>query len=111
MPKEPDQFSFQKPTEKSIVKAILRYLNTQPGFHWKTHGGAFSGKSGMPDVFYLEKRKNGGCLFLAMEVKVPGGKPTKLQAETLDQLRSAGAIATVVTSREEVKALLDNLRK
>jgi len=106
-----DSFSFQKPTEKSIVKAIIGYLNKQPGFHWKVHGGAFSAKAGLPDIFYFEKRKNGGAWVLALEAKCPGKKATKLQEETLKKLEQAGCVSVVVHDREEVKRLLESLRK
>lgn len=41
-----------------------------------------------------------------LEVKRPGGKPTKLQEATLGKWKAAGAIVGVVHSVEDVKELL-----
>lgn len=89
-----------KPTEKAVVNAIMRYLNQQPNCYVvKTHGSIYS--TGQPDLL--------GCYrgrMLALEVKRPGGKPTKLQMAMLKKWEAAGAIAAVVHSVEEVKGIL-----
>lgn len=89
------------PLEKSIVTAILKYLNSLPMCHAeKTHGGAFGAK-GKADIT--------GCLNgrrLELEVKRPGEKPTKLQSVVLAKWSAVGAISAVVTSVDDVKAVL-----
>lgn len=89
------------PSEKTIVNSIIRWLNQQPNCYVvKTHGSIYS--SGQPDLI--------GChhgRMLALEVKRPGNKPTPLQQAVLKKWEAAGAIAAVVTSIEEVKALLN----
>lgn len=59
------------------------------------HGGPFQ-KAGVPDLV--------GCVngrFFALEVKVPGEDPTKLQVKTMAKIRDEGGISTTVESPEE----------
>lgn len=87
--------------EKDIVAAILRLLKKRPRcFAWKTHGGMY-GTAGILDIIACM-----GGRFVALEVKQPGGKPTRLQEITLGKIREAGGIAAVVTSVEEAKQTL-----
>ena len=87
--------------EKDIVAAILRLLKKRPRcFAWKTHGGMY-GTAGIPDIIACM-----GGRFVALEVKQPGGKPTRLQEITLGKIREAGGIAAVVTSVQEAKQTL-----
>ena len=87
--------------EKDIVAAILQILKKRPRcFAWKTHGGMY-GTAGIPDIIACM-----GGRFVALEVKQPGGKPTRLQEITLGKIREAGGIAAVVTSVEEAKQTL-----
>lgn len=93
------------PLESTIVNSILRWLNKQPGVKAeKTHGGRY-GKAGKPDIT--------GCVRgqrFELEVKRPGGKPTKLQLKTLKEWEEAGSIAAVVYSLEDAKqALKDHI--
>ncbi|WP_273483645.1 VRR-NUC domain-containing protein [Desulforamulus ruminis] len=87
-------------TERSIVNTILKYLNSLPEcYAIKTHGGQYRG--GQPDIMGSFQGR-----FLALEVKRPGGKPTKLQMEILKKWAAAGAIAGVVYSVDEVQKLI-----
>lgn len=94
------------PREASIVRAILEYLNSLPGcYAEKTWGGPY-GNAGRPDI--------DGCIngrALKLEVKRPGGRLTKLQAERLARWRAAGAVAEVVCSVDDVKRLIERRRK
>jgi len=89
------------PLESSIVKSILKYLNTLPGcYAEKTWGGPW-GNAGRPDI--------DGCIngqTLKLEVKRPGGQLTKLQANKLARWKAAGAIAEVVRSVDDVKKII-----
>lgn len=91
------------PLEKNIVESIMRWLKTVPGcYAEKRHGSRFA--AGRPDIT--------GCIDgrrFEIEVKRPGRKATKLQEEMLRRWRSAGAIAGVVTSRDEVEELLGGI--
>lgn len=89
------------PLETSVVKAILKWLNSQPGcYAVKTRGDAR--QAGWPDII--------GCCdgkMLVLEVKRPGNnRLTALQEVTLDRWREAGARTGVVHSVDEVKQLL-----
>ena len=88
-------------TERDIVAAILRHLKARPRcFAWKTHGGMY-GTAGIPDII--------ACIdgrFYAFEVKLPGGRLTRLQDVTLNKIKAAGGVAVMVTSVDEVKQAL-----
>lgn len=89
-----------QPSEKAIVNAIKSYLDKLPGCYViKTYGSVYS--AGQPDLLGCYQGRT-----LALEVKRPGGKPTKLQAALLKKWGAAGAITGVVTSVEEVEELL-----
>jgi len=90
-----------KKPETFLRDRILRALRAErPGFWFVTHGSPLQ-MSGLPDIV--------GCWngrFVGLEVKVPGQKPTDLQAHRLREITSAGGIAGVVTSPEEALRLL-----
>lgn len=89
--------------EADIVKAILRYLETVPKcFFWKEHGGMY-GTAGIPDIIACINGR-----FYGFEVKTEDGRPTKLQESTIRKIKSAGGIALVVRSVDEVKAVIAN---
>lgn len=59
--------------------------------------------SGIPDLLCV---KHGRAVFF--EVKQPGKKPTELQKQRMHEIRTAGgAVAEVVTSRQEAERILD----
>jgi len=88
-------------TERAIVKAILAYLNGQPGCLARKRWGGGMGVAGDPDIDACIRGRS-----VQLEVKRAGEKPTPLQLKRLDEWRQAGAIAAVVTSVEDVKSLL-----
>jgi Holliday junction resolvase len=91
--------------EKEIVTAIMKYLNTVPRcFAWKTHGGMY-GRAGLPDIIACFNGR-----FVAFEVKTETGKPTKLQESTIAKINAAKGDARKVTSVNEVREILKNLR-
>jgi len=90
--------------ERDIVAAILRLLRKTPEcFAWKEHGGRY-GTAGIPDIIACFHGK-----FLAFEVKVPGGKLTKLQELTMQKINNAKGHAYKVTSAADVAAILQKL--
>jgi Holliday junction resolvase len=91
--------------EKDIVNSIMRYLKSVPGcFCWKQHGGQF-GTAGLPDIVCCCRGR-----FVAFEVKAEGGKLTKLQESTLTKIRDAKGEAFKVTTLQEVKEIVENLK-
>tara|TARA_B100000073_G_scaffold81024_1_gene61657 strand:- start:519 stop:824 length:306 start_codon:yes stop_codon:yes gene_type:complete len=94
------------PLEKSIVRAIKKSAKENGWLVFKWHGGQFS-QAGVPDLLCL---KNGNCVFL--EAKQPGKKPTQLQLDTMERIRSVGGVACfVVHSREEADNCLSEIEK
>lgn len=89
------------PTEKSIVKGILEYLNKLPGCKAIKFQGTIN-RAGEPDIFCCYKGK-----MLLFEVKRPGNKPTMLQEATLGMWHEAGAVTAVVYSVDDVKKVLE----
>ena len=89
------------PTEKSITKSILTYLNSIKGCRAVKMQGTIN-RAGEPDVFCCYK----GRLVL-FEVKRPGNKPTMLQEATLGMWHEAGAVTAVVYSVDDVKKVLE----
>lgn len=88
--------------ESGIVKTILKYLKTQSEcFFWKEHGGMY-GTAGIPDIIACI-----GGKFYGFEVKTERGRATALQEATIRKIQSAGGIAVVVRSVEDVKAVLE----
>jgi hypothetical protein len=90
--------------EKDIVNAIMRYLKTVPRcFAWKAHGGLY-GTAGLPDII--------ACIagqFFAFEVKLPGGKLTKIQEVTMRRISEAKGKAYKVTCVENVRTILSEV--
>lgn len=89
-------------SEATLRTNIVKKLNTYSGFWFVTHADAF-GVRGIPDIV--------GCYagyFYGLEVKLPGKLHTltKKQSRVLDQIRSAGGKATVVTSVNDAMAFV-----
>jgi len=83
--------------EAKLVAKIRKYLEDEYDMlTFKYHGGVFS-HVGFPDIFAMYKGH-----FVALEVKVPGKKPTPAQIQMLDLMASHGAATDWVTSIEEV---------
>ena len=93
------------PLERTITRSILRYLNgLEKCRAVKRHGNALQG--GEPDIH--------GCCHgraLELEVKRPGKHVTERQKSALRKWETAGAIAGVVRSVEDVKQLLERANK
>lgn len=92
--------------EADLISAIKKYLATVPEtFCWKEHGGQY-GTAGIPDIIVCHRGR-----FIGLEAKVGRNKPTKLQTVTIEQIRKAGGVATVVRSIEDVKYVLSQLEE
>lgn len=84
--------------ESAIQTKIMTYLKSVGAICNKTIGMS---KAGWPDIICCYKSR-----FLGIEVKRPGGKPTKLQEFKLNELKSAGAYVGVATSVSEAQTLV-----
>lgn len=113
--------------ESEIQQAILDYLKTVPGVvAWRSNTGAFSGeykgkrrfvrfgiKGGADIIGFRREHVNPGWIpreyrarFLAIEVKRRGVEPTPAQRSFLDLVRTAGGLAIVATSVDDVRIAL-----
>lgn len=90
-----------EPTEKTISTNIVRYLRSLPRTHArKLHAGA---NPSQPDVDAAVAGRS-----VKLEVKRPSRRRevTPGQAKALTEWENAGALAAVVCSVDEVRALL-----
>jgi len=85
--------------ESAIQKKISDYLGALPEC-WTCKVMA-SNKRGTPDILCVINGR-----FVAIEVKRPGGKPSKLQLAQLKRIEAAGGIAFIAESVDDVIACL-----
>lgn len=88
--------------EKHLQSKILKALRSHGGWWVKYHPGPRYGQPGVPDIL--------GCyrgVFIALEVKRPGQKPTALQEATHREIMDKGkGIVRVVTSVDDALSLV-----
>jgi len=91
--------------ESAIQTAIIGYLRGQGAYVYNAPGSASSAK-GTPDILACVKGR-----FVALEIKKPDDSygETKPQAIRARQVRKAQGIAAVVTSIDDVAALLRSM--
>jgi len=93
------------PQERNIEASIRRYLNGLPDvFHVKFHGTGTQKKT--VDRWIVYK----GVTFI-VETKVPGKDPDPYQSYVLRKAERAGAVAAVVHSAKELRALMEEHTK
>lgn len=98
MPRGPEQRLYTNRIRPELVRRMMA------GTLWflKSHGGPFQ-SSGQPDLILCQDRRMYG-----IEMKKPGGTLTARQASRLHAIAQAGGVAAVVTSLEELVAVLDD---
>ncbi len=97
-----------KKPETKFGEKVDKYLRAKGGVWLNTHGHGMQ-ESGWADRIGSYKGR-----FVAIELKVPGGKPTRLQLEFIKAVRKDGGFAEICESLDEVKNLIsavDNLPK
>ena len=85
---------------------FLKWISEQPDCWAVKYPGGIYGKNGTPDVIIAVRG-----VFLAIELKAPGKTPTKLQMETMRQIRSAGSRSEWADSLEDAVAIVERVRK
>jgi len=91
-------------SEKDFAKKVMTYLKTIPDMHpIRIEPSTYGGMKGVSDIIACYKGK-----FIAIELKIPGNRPTRLQEHFHKKIRSAGGIAEVCYSLGEVEACLKN---
>lgn len=89
------------PLESAITKSIVTLAKSRGWWTFKIAGGPMQ-MAGVPDLLCV---RHGLAVFL--EVKRPGQKPRPLQVQRIKEIREiGGAVAEVVTSRDEALAIL-----
>lgn len=93
-----------KLTESQITKQIRDVLNACNIWHFKHWSGALTYPKGIADIIgiYNNPSKGHYGVFLAIEVKRPGLKPTEAQQDFLDSVNEAGGIGFVAWFPEDV---------
>lgn len=102
--------------EKNIQSTILKWLRQYGYFVWKWQvGGTYNARSGSfipstfkgaPDIAILHEGK-----FITFEVKTKTGRQTDSQKVFGDRIIKNGGYYSVVRSLEEVKNILENIKK
>jgi Holliday junction resolvase len=82
--------------ESEIVAKIRNLLKRGGIWHYKTIGSSFQ-RAGIPDLIACRDGR-----FVAIEVKVPGAKPTPKQQREMAEIRRSGGIAFTATSVHDV---------
>ena len=86
--------------ESQLKKQVMNYLKDKGAF-WKISDRF---QNGIPDILGVLKPSG---RFIAIELKVPPNKVTKLQEYILERIRVCGGNAGVARSVEEVKEIID----
>lgn len=95
------------PLEQAYQTEVIEYIKTIPGtFVWKATAGPYS-RQGIPDVCAIIEGH-----FFGFEIKRPYiGTATKIQEQTLRQIREAGGTAAVISFREQAKEVIDKWKE
>ena len=89
--------------EATVQANVIKAIRARGGWLVKTHTGRHQA-NGTPDVLACYRG-----YFLAVEVKRPGGKPTKIQRHTIGLIVEAGGEAVVADKVEIVVNALDRI--
>lgn len=86
-------------TEAKLQAKILRYLKQKGCYARKV---IVAGNAGTLDIVCCYKSS-----FIAIEVKLPGQKPTELQKYNIREIQKAEGVALVAISLEDVKLFFE----
>jgi|SRR5215469_7441836 len=91
--------------ERKLVTKLQARIKERGGTSFKIHGGDNPFQAaGIPDLIACFLGR-----FLGLEVKLPGKKPSRIQAITLKKIEENGGIARVVTSVADLDKVLDSV--
>jgi len=91
--------------EKRIENSIKQWLEANNCWLIKVQGGSNAPSTGVPDILTCIKGR-----FVAIEVKTPTGRLTKIQQYQMDQINKSGGVAFVATSLADVRMELKDAR-
>ena len=89
------------PRESLLQRQIIKHLRGMGAWVFNVHGSPYQ-QVGVPDLLVGYEGR-----FYAMEVKMPGGVLSPVQAKVMDEIRASGAVAGRVESIEEAVRLLE----
>ena len=92
------------PLEKEITREIMYVLREYGAFVWKNWSGPM-GRKGISDILGVLPTGQ----MIAVEVKRPGGRPTKEQIIFIEDIRRCGGLAFVAASVDIVITRLQDL--
>lgn len=89
-------------TERDLQRRIVEFVRGRPGW-WivKYHQDGRYATAGTPDLLAVHKGQ-----FVAVEVKMPGRKPSKLQEAVLRRISQAGGVTAVIDSLDKARQLV-----
>jgi Holliday junction resolvase len=87
--------------EGRLVRRVSTWLKDQGATVYKIHGGDNFQEDGIPDLLCCLRG-----VFVGIELKQEGEKPSKAQEHQMRKINHAGGIAFVAESLDDVKAEL-----
>lgn len=84
-------------TEAKLRIEVMTWLRNRSGVWAVKYPGSMYGEAGTPDVLACVRGR-----FVAIELKMPGKKPTKIQDVQLRRIIAAGGRAVVATTLDDV---------
>ena len=87
--------------EQDIQTKIMDYISSIGGLPIKFNNIGIYAKAGVSDILACIKGR-----FVAIEVKKPGGKPSKLQENFIDGVNAIGGVAFWADNLDDVKEQL-----
>lgn len=78
-------------TPENKVKAKVKKVLQEQKIYYAMPATGGYGSSGVPDILVCHEGK-----FYGLECKANGGKPTALQTDNLERIKSSGGVAVVV---------------
>ena len=90
--------------EQDIQTKIMEYITSIGGLPIKFNNIGIYAKAGVSDILACIKGR-----FVAIEVKKPGNKPSKLQENFIDGVNSIGGLAFWADNLKDVKDKLKEL--
>ena len=89
--------------ETPIQSSIIEYLEAQGAVDLNPKTTSYSRK-GTPDISACFRG-----IFIAIEVKAPGKRPTELQKLRIQKIRDAGGFAFYTDNLQEVKEFINDI--
>jgi len=91
--------------ESSLLRAVGKYLDSQPDVWWVKLRATPGSRRGLPDIV--------GCVrgrFFAIELKRPAGILSAHQARELEKIKVASGSGSVARNLAEVEVFIEGLR-